>query len=462
MKRYSNDREIRKLQEEYENSQKENRYPKFGAEDFADLAQYYYENGEPDTAKEVADTAQSVYPHSDPVTLFFVRYAILEENDMEKAGELLESIADKSSDDFVFDKAEWLVYGKRAEEASGLLADHINLVWGDTEVANYVEDACRLFLNFNYADIARTWLQRMPDKKSERYILLLAEVKRVAGDWEGCSNVLGKLVEKNPFSSAGWVELSKIQYDLGRKEESAESYGYALAIDPDNLDALLVKGDILVAAGKYVEAEECYNRYLDAYPASPAVLNQLAYTLFCESEDNLPKSLELLQKAKRYVNHIHEKSIYADILQTEATTLAGLGKFDEAMADVEELGKLKVWKDDDVEFVRAHIYVQSGKPLEGCLVYDMILRRSHWPIDMMVRMAPSFYMGNFFEIGNYEVSQTLAVHPESEYTAELLAVKAVFAKKCKNEAEYEEFRDRAMEKDENKAISILKILEEEE
>ena len=52
--------------------------------------------------------------------------------------------------------------------------------------------------------------------------------------------------------------------------------------------------------------------------------------------------------------------------------------------------------------------------------------------------------------------------PESEYTAELLAVKAVFAKKCKNEAEYEEFRDRAMEKDENKAISILKILEEEE
>ena len=57
MKRYSNDREIRKLQEEYENSQKENRYPKFGAEDFADLAQYYYENGEPDTAKEVADTS---------------------------------------------------------------------------------------------------------------------------------------------------------------------------------------------------------------------------------------------------------------------------------------------------------------------------------------------------------------------------------------------------------------------
>ena len=132
MKRYSNDREIRKLQEEYENSQKENRYPKFGAEDFADLAQYYYENGEPDTAKEVADTAQSVYPHSDPVTLFFVRYAILEENDMEKAGELLESIADKSSDDFVFDKAEWLVYGKRADEASRLLADHINLVWGET------------------------------------------------------------------------------------------------------------------------------------------------------------------------------------------------------------------------------------------------------------------------------------------------------------------------------------------
>lgn len=460
MKRDDQNAEIKKLQQEYEDSLKDGRYPVFDSDDYADLAQYYYERGFTQKARDVVDTALTVYPDADMPLLFLARFTMLEENDMAKAKEILDRVSDKFSVDYAFGKAEWLLYSGRSEEAVILLDEHFDNVCGDREVADYAEDACRFFLNFQQVNNARLWLDRMPDKTSRRYQLLAAEVQRVDDDWEGCAKMLAELTEKDPFCCTAWVELAKVQFDLEQLSEAGESCDYALAIEPDNLDAVLIKGDIMNRLGNFAEAEKCYRRYLEEYPASPGVINQLAHLLVNIDEKNLTKAYSMIQEAKKYVNKHFETPQYADILQTEAYIYSCMGNMDKALEDLEAIRKLNCRDDEELDFLRANVYLQNGKQLEACLVYDRILRLKNWSMDLVMRVGVCLFDSRFFEIGNYEMDQAIKVHSEENCTAAVLAIKALFSFACNNQEEYEHFRQKAMEKDEATALAFLKIIEE--
>lgn len=458
MKREDQNEEFDKLRQEYENSIREGRYPVLESDDLTDLAQYFYERGDVAKAKEVADVALEMYPGADAPTLFMGRYVMLEDGDMDKARQLLESVADKTSLDYVFDMAEWMAYSKRMDDANALLEQRFDTVYGEGEIADYAEDACRFFLNFQRVDLARPWLTKMPSDESARYALLAAEVDRMGGDWEACRKRLAELTEKDPFSLAGWTELAKILFDLDRQQEAGEAADFALAIDASSPDAQLIKGDIMTRLGNNDEAEKYYRLYLDANPASPAVLNQLAVVLAAKSEDNLPESLKLVKRAKGFVNKRFESQGYADLLQTEALIHNAMGNADKALACVDKLEALKGKDSEDVELLRAQIYMHNGKCLESCLIYDMLLRHTQWRIDLTVRIALLLFDGHFYEIGNYELNQALLTHPETEHTAELLALKAVFAYVTKNTADYESYRAKALAKNESVANIIFEMI----
>lgn len=458
MKREDQNEEFGKLRQEYENSIREGRYPVLESDDLADLAQYYYERGDVAKAKEVADVALEMYPGADAPTLFMGRFVMLEDGDMDKARRLLESVADKTSLDYVFDMAEWMAYSKRVDEANTMLEQRFKTVYGKGEIADYAEDACRFFLNFQHVPHARRWLAKMPDIGSERYALLAAEVDRMGGDWEMCRKRLAVLTVENPFSLAGWTELAKILFDLDRQQEAGEAADFALAIDANSPDAQLIKGDIMARLGNNGEAEKYYRLYLDANPASPAVLNQLAVVLAAKSEDNLPESLRLVKRAKGFVNKRFEKQGYADLLQTEALIHNAMGNADKALACVDRLAAIKGKDNEDVELLRAQVYMHNGKSLESCLVYDMLLRHAQWRIDLTVRIAFLLFDGHFYEIGNYELNQALATHPEVEHSVELLAIKAVFSYAVRRMEDYEAYRAKALAKNESVANVILEMI----
>ncbi len=459
MKRDSQEKELRRLKQEYEKSLEEGRYPVFDPEEYADLAQYYYEHGNALKAKEVVDAALVAFPDADAPLLFLARYTMLETGNLVEAESIMERVSDKFSLDYAFNRAEWLIYSERMEEASTLLTERFDSVCGDEEVEDYAEDACRFFLNFNRVDFARPWLERMPDSSSTRYVLLAAEVDRVGDDWNECRDKLSALVEKKPFCCAAWVELARIQFDLGNNAEAGEACDFALAIEPDNMEAVLVKGDVMARLDNAAEAEKLYRRYLDEYPASPAVINQLVITLAMQGDEKLPELLPLIKQAEAYVNIWFERNIYAELLQTETYVYSALNQLENAMKCIGKLYDLGCHDMDELDLLRAQVFMHCGKQLEACLVYDMVLRRNKWRIDIMVRIALYLYEGEFYEIGNFELNQTLALNPDSEYTAELLALKAIFAHACKNMEEYEVYRDRAMMKDEQAAQRILKFLE---
>lgn len=54
------------------------------------------------------------------------------------------------------------------------------------------------------------------------------------------------LTTREPFNPDNWVLLSKMEFALGHHEESLSAVDYALAIDPDNERALLMKGISLI------------------------------------------------------------------------------------------------------------------------------------------------------------------------------------------------------------------------
>jgi len=60
-------------------------------------------------------------------------------------------------------------------------------------------------------------------------------------------DIAEELTQQEPFNPENWVLLSKIEFALKHPDECIAAAEYALAIDPENLNALLMKGICLVA-----------------------------------------------------------------------------------------------------------------------------------------------------------------------------------------------------------------------
>jgi Putative Zn-dependent protease, contains TPR repeats len=132
-------------------------------------------------------------------------------------------------------------------------------------------------------DLARAekLLREGPDQDPEAALALvegraepraqLARIQalRLLERFEDAVAAANRLILADPRLPAAFVERGRTLYLMGHNDRALEDCTAALGIDPRDLDALLVQGDIFFALEMPGPAEASYSRAIAAAPANP-------------------------------------------------------------------------------------------------------------------------------------------------------------------------------------------------
>lgn len=92
------------------------------------------------------------------------------------------------------------------------------------------------------------------------------EVAKVCHDcdlFEEEINVYSQCLDNNPYMPQGWTYLASLQHVTGKTEDSVNSAENAIAVDPNDIQALMVKGHGYYDLQNYAKALDAYLKYYE-------------------------------------------------------------------------------------------------------------------------------------------------------------------------------------------------------
>lgn len=244
----------------------------FDPEQLTDIAEYYATRNREKDAEQVIEYALTMHPGSTDPLIFRARTYMLR-GDLKTAYQVAQSIPDQSDREVTFLYAELMLNEERYAEAHKLLVD--NLLANETSQHEYaftVQDMVELYLDYNYAHEAVEFTQSVIDKaQSEGWKprlqtalqALRADCLKNDGQFEAVSVELNKMLDEDPYNLDYWLNLGNAYNQLNRFNDAIDALDYALAIDPDNLDAMFVKGHSYALLKNEEKALQLYRTCLE-------------------------------------------------------------------------------------------------------------------------------------------------------------------------------------------------------
>ena len=104
------------------------------------------------------------------------------------------------------------------------------------------------------------FLSKVLNFSAERYLKSAGDLFIYEGDYESALNMVDKTLEIEPQDVRALVLRGDILYCLNRDQEALDTFNTALSINPDSVEALISRAGVLDVLGKYREALECCNR----------------------------------------------------------------------------------------------------------------------------------------------------------------------------------------------------------
>jgi tetratricopeptide (TPR) repeat protein len=150
------------------------------------------------------------------------------------------------------------------------------------------------------ADVALQRIQAEVTRnpKVAELTFLLARVCAARKETNQMESALLKTIELAPKTRLPYLLLARFYVESKRQPSALEKLDQALANNPKDTAALMLKGMIYDQAKDYVKAKDTYEILLKANPDDGHALNNLAY-LYSEKLDKLDKAQELAQKAHK-------------------------------------------------------------------------------------------------------------------------------------------------------------------
>ena len=293
---YFTSEEFQNILESYETSMNEGNAPFMDADDLVDIADYYNWQGEYDKADETIEYALSLYPHATLPNVYKARQA-LQLKDFEGARQYAANIEQQDDPDYHYLTAEILIAEERIDESDRYLRDYALRV-DDDEYQDFVKDCANLYVDYGYSDKAYEWMIRLKGDDSDDFKELMARTLFGLGKYQDSERLFNELIDRNPFSGLYWNALASSQYMRENYSDSITSSEYAIAIDPSDPEALLIKANSLQQLGNEEEAVKYFQRYTEATDADDPQLPQI-YTemAFCYSDmGQHDKALEMLNR----------------------------------------------------------------------------------------------------------------------------------------------------------------------
>lgn len=167
-------------------------------------------------------------------------------------------------------------------------------------------DVATLFIDYDAIDYADKWLQRSDETEDSEYIDVKARILMAHNDLEASKKLIDTLINRDPYSTEYWNLMTAVDLLAENYHDAVTSSDYALAIDPDNRDAILNKGNGVLGLGNSKEATRLFKRYAELEPEHETGYFMVAMTLL--GQEHLKEAKEWFEKALK-VNRASQKKL---------------------------------------------------------------------------------------------------------------------------------------------------------
>lgn len=409
MDNYYNTNEFKEILAKYEGlPEDESNLTILGADDYSEIAQYYHERGNDEEALKAVHTALDVYPGSVAPLSFLSRYALLEEQNIDKAENIADEIADKHDPDYFLLIAEIMIVDGRADEADSYLESARQEFYDDDYYDDMPLDVAVLFTDYEEMDLAEKWLELSDENDEDDYIEVKAKILISKGQLVESEDLLNKLINKDPYSTTYWNLLAAAQLMDGNTNDAITSNDFALAINPDDRDALIGKANGLMLLNNYPAAEKLLRHYIKLEPHKDSGYMMVGLTLI--GQERIQEALEFFGKAlkankkttnspwqtrvdilyqmaylENYLEHFHKANEYLDMI-------ADIYK-DNLSYDMDALGN----RLSEVDCAKGHICLEEEKLDEALEWFDQAVTDSNHNPKTYVKIAVSSYESGYVQ-----------------------------------------------------------------
>ena len=385
---YFNSEEFQELLDSYETAMEQGAAPFMDVDDLVDIADYYAWQEEVEKADAAIDHALSLYPSATLPNVYMARQA-LADNDFNLAREFADRIEHRDDPDYHYLTAEIMIAEGNIEGADRYLRDYGMTVDAD-EYDDFVKDCANLYVDYDINDKAYEWMMRSRGDNSNDFKELMARALFGLGKYKDSERIFNELIDSNPYSKQYWNALASAQFMNEDYSESITSSEYAIAIDPEDLDAVSQKASGLFKLGNYEEALKYFERYSQLVPDDEYGLMHQGVCLF-----NLERTEEACQKLEAALAICPEDSMFlVHIYQELAFCYGMLRQPDKAMQMLDKTEPLEC-DHTDIMVVRGHILLQNGLVEEAEEAFKKAILQSENSPAVLLRIIVSLYDNHY-------------------------------------------------------------------
>lgn len=415
-KDYFQSDEFKELLNFYERRKKRQKSIYLDAEDFADLADHYLSNDQPSSAMEAVEMGLAIHQDSD--ALLIMKSAIyIYQFKFQKAEAILAEL-DESNPDVLYQLAQ-LQY---AQYLNIPKAEEMWHEWLRMESEGEEEGAADEYRRENYIHIISTLaVLREPDGKSDDKKLITNTIRRWVSEYIDIFQPLGKsdhdiqladicqenelhdllckalsqVLEERPYLPKGWCALAVAHYTLMDYELALEACAFALAINPNDMDAILTKAYTLYDMGDGEGARPVFKEYLDK-GGDPVQILPYSEMLFHDGDRN-----EASAQLEFLTQHL-EKEKDGLMKQMDSTAKNRSGKeYQQACKTYEDFMEMYRRTLHDI----GDIYYRNKCYEESCKVYIRLLENGSDSSDTYFMIALNHMAEDNIEAAIYSFGQ---------------------------------------------------------
>ena len=387
---YFDDEDFKELLSHYEEAISSGEPVFMDADDLADIADYYQLKGRYDDAEQAVERAAEIAPESLAVLNYRVHQA-LDRNDLDSAQQYLDRIMERDSPEYIYDRAEILIARGKTDEADQYLRDCLTDVPPE-EYQDYVLDVANLYGDYEQSDKAMEWMMRARPEDSDDFKELMARTLFGLGKYDDSERMFNELLDRNPFEKRYWNALASTQYMKADYNESVTSSEYAIAIDPNDADAVISKANGLYRLDNFEAALEYFERYNDLRPDDEYGYLQQASCLislerYKEAIERLELGLDIAENDSEYLVEMCQEAAfaYSELHQPERA-LEYLDMTESMDCDHQ-----------DMLVIRGHVMLSNGNIEEADRLYQKAMQESNYAPRIVMRIIVSLYDNKYVE-----------------------------------------------------------------
>lgn len=297
----------------------------FDLDDLLDIADYYACENQYDKAFEAVEHALALHP-ADEEALALKGTLLVEDGKLAEARTLVDSLPSNGS--YSVELLQALV---NLEEGKGLKAKAVLKKMEqryDGDEAFY-RDAAYLYLDRNLPEDALRWVEKALRINPHNASLMMdqAEAFAQAGSTKLAAEWYEQATDEDPFCVDAWSGLGRARLLQEQLEAALEAFDFALAIDPDHTQSLMLKASTCFQMENFKQASDLCAACLeqDANNAYALFLKGMCHKYAGEDE----QAIALFEQAVKLSSEMD--SFHTELSHSRALCYTAIGQYEKAI-----------------------------------------------------------------------------------------------------------------------------------